>query len=800
MKSDFLIANRKAIALSIVAAGVLGLSGCGGGSGSSGGGSTPGGVTGGEFTMSMKGGDASNGSGGDASTSHQLDSYRNIEIRRSGTVDTSFSVPSYPVSEDLGTNGVTVSSNTEIISVTSGNEPATPGTLYLVNGEDNLCVVPNVPAGDTCDNVPANIVTGLKIDAGVVVTLGLNRDSGNSDTDGSHATGQDTAEIYFDNDVIINGILKTAALTTADGTVDNRHGATATDRDKGSVYLYPEGDFVMGDNALLDASGDDATVDGDRGGDGGDIYVENSDNLIKLSGTIDNSGGDGMGSGVGGNAAIGPNDSTEYIDLETDGVFINSGSLLSNGGTGSDGGDAGYIYVYSEYGGMYNTGAMQSKGGTGLDGDGGDGAHVYLEPYYSSLYNSGMLDASGGNGTANGGDAGYIDMYGSSDGYAGHVVNSGDLIANGGSSTADGDGGDADYIYLETNGGDLRTSGTIMVNGGKGMGVDGDGGDAGYFELYADTGDDYEQSEGIRSGDILVTGNIELNGGSGVTSGGDGGYLEIDNENDDSNLVPSAGYILLANYNTLNMSGGNGTSSGGDGGEMDISTEDADQSNGYAEVGSIIVEADLVAVGGTSTAGDGGDGGYMDFESEGEAYEGTSGTKISGNVDVSGGNGESSGGDSGGIWLFGHDFLTVTGDLTANGGDANGTAATAGQGAYDSIELYATMQLTNSGTITANGGNGTGTDTTGYSSYELYMWTGDQVTNSGDISMKGGASTGTADNTDGGYMDIWSQRNAAQNTGTLSVVAGTGGSGAEGSNGTILFDNVDVTPSSGVLQ
>ncbi|MDA3946423.1 MAG: hypothetical protein PF439_07065 [Helicobacteraceae bacterium] len=774
------------------------MTGCGSSSSS-----TP--TTAGAYSIDMQGGNGgtneaslhSGGNGGDL----YVDTYLDVSLSTGGSVDASFTVPSYPVSEDLGSNGVTVSSDTNITSVDTGIEPATPGALYLVNGNTNvLCVVPTPASGDTCDSNSTNRVTGLKIAAGATVIVGLNDDQYNGDADNNDSTGQDEADFNLDNDLIVNGTLQMAALTTAGGTVDNRHGAAATDRDKGKLYLSVDGDLIVGKNGLISAAGDDATVDGDRGGDGGDIRIYNNDSLVHISGHINNSGGTGLGTGVGGNAArysIGTTDSSGQLYLYTYGVTITDSSavLASNGGSGADGGYAGHLELYSKNA-FYNRAALYSNGGNGT-GSGGAGNEISLESHSARLMNSGALESNGGSGgTVGGGDAGNIYFYG---GFIGNMFNSGTIAANGGSTT-DGTGGNGGYVEFYRYGGDIRTTGAITMNGGDSVNGTGGNGDELCFQTYSSY--DYDYGGDVRSGDILISGNIKMKGGSGAINGGNGGDLTIYNDDYNENVIPSAGTTVLVNYNTLNMYGGDAAYSGGDGGDAETYTAGASTFGINVEVGSIINQVKIAAYGGDATGvlatSYGGTGGYIDFEAEGEAYYGNSGLNNSGKLIVYGGNG-GSGGDSGGVCLYGHDYMKNSAAIDIWGGDASADTGNAGYGLRNDVEFYGTTDIENSGAIHGNGGNATGADAYGENAYSVYMYAGGQTINRATIEANGGTSTGTASNADGGDIDLYSEWTYTSNSGSLQVKAGTGGSGTVGDNGYIHLDHVDVTPADGTL-
>ncbi|QOR61284.1 beta strand repeat-containing protein [Sulfurovum sp. ST-21] len=815
MKSYFLKGSRNPIALFAATAAVLALTACGGGSSSD----SSSVVTVGEFTIQAKGGNGMSGSGGNADSSAiYADGYMNVEFLTSGTVDTAFTVPSYPHEDNLGTNGKIISVDTNITTVDSGNEPTTAGTLYLINGNTQyLCEAVN--SGDTCDNNITNRVTGLKIDEGVTVVLGLNVDDDNSDADNDDSTGQDQARFKLYGDLIINGTLKTAALTTAGGTIDTRHSAPATVRDKGALYLYLPNDnsVIIGANGSVDTSGDNGSSGNERGGDGGYVRINVYYALVQVNGAIDASGGNGVGSGDGGNAAVEPGSGYGHVYISAyDGVFIHTGSQAINasGGNGAIGGNAGQLSLESETG-FYNTAPILAIGGNGSAGNGGQGGYIYIESYVASIYNSADINTSGGDGSTNGGDAGDIDFYPGEGSYVGELLNSGNIYANGGDA-GNGNAGNGSTVYLYLNGGgSTRTSGNIYANGGNAkssgiipansgilLSVSGNGGDAGDVYVYLDgEGDDYGYGEEVASGVVQISGNIEVNGGDGDTNGGYGGNVEVETSYSDIDFPP-VGKIQFLGYSSFDVSGGDGNISGGHAGNVEAYTEDAWTGDDYTAVpvGSIINEVQIIARGGYAENGTGGRGGYIEFEAEGEFYVGTTKVLNSGAIDISGGLGLD-GGNSGGLYFYGHDAVENSGEIIALGGDAEGSTSTAGQGADDSIEMYSSYDILNSGAIIATGGNGTGLNAQGDDSGYLYVYAGGKVTNSGDLYFNGGASNGTADNSDGGYVDLLSEITYTTNTASvIDVSAGIGGSGTVGNVGDIYFDFVNVTPISGILN
>jgi len=736
----------------------------------------------GGYVLSMAGGESTGDYGGNGGELY-LNSYSNTGIyKKTRNLDTDFTVPIPVQPEDLGDNGVTISADTTVSVVTTA--PAVD-TLYMVAGNWNLYI----SDGDV-DLAEESPVTGLKVAAGVTLTLELNYD-----WNGDGVPNLEAARLDFAEDVVIAGTLATDDLL---GSGELRHGVVALARDKGSLYLDLSGRFIMAEDSLLDTAGDDAAAADTRGGDGGriEITTENGNGIL-LQGTIDASGGDGLGTGDGGWGAVRANNSNGWVYLDPDdsdepGTLINTGIIDASGGDGAWGGDAGGIELDSEWR-VYNTGDLYSNGGDGSTGDGGDGYEIYIEPDGGHLFNSGDLHVEGGDGAADGGDSGDLYLYSANE-TMGDLINTGDIYVHGGDATDpanDGAGGDAaEYIYFDNYGGKIVTIGDIMGDGGDGAG-DGDGGDAVYnLYVYVYEGEDWGYGEYETPGTIQITGNISLAGGKGYYGGDGCYYFYVDNSDyADDNLTPLYPMEFLG-YATVDLTGGKGATYGGYGGDFYIYTEDASYPSGYYPVGAIVNRADILAAGGEGVESYGGEGGDVEWEAEGEAYYGTTVLLNSGVIDVSGGKG-TDGGDSGWVYLYAHDYLENTGTIWAMGGEGTADGGYGGDGAYDYIEMYSTLDMMNSGDIIATGGAGTGAGAFGGDVYDLYMIAGGHVTNSGDINMDGGA--GTEDGGDGGVAAIGSDTTDSENSGMITVVGGVGGVD-DGDPGGIWIDGFVVGP------
>jgi len=749
----------------------------------------------GSYVISMKGGEGTGAYGGDGGDVY-LDCYANVGMYvKTRDLDTSFTVPTPVYPESLGDNGVSISEDTVVAVVTE--EPA-EGELYMVldstTEEDYYYLF--VSDGDGVLAEAEERATGLKVDAGATLTLGLNYDW---NTNGS----MDAAYVWLTDDLVINGTLATADLSE---TGELRHDLAALAGDKGSLVLNISGRMTMAEGSVLDISGDAAAAEsGARGGDGGRLSID-ADNGIYLAGMIDASGGNGDGIGIGGWAGVYNNNSSYGIEIDCNyGTLINTGGVDTSGGNGSTGGNAADVDFYADSQ-IYNSGDLYATGGTGSTGAGGIGDDIYMDASLS-LFNSGDMVAHGGDGATAGGDAGSITCYGG-DNYAGDLISSGALYADGGDCSGElGNGGDGGDIYLETGGGDLVSTGEIHAIGGVGVGDSSYGGYGGDLEFYMDYGYDGGYGDEVAAGAIQVTGDICLDGGSGYY-GGNGGYFDVTSYNYDYTVFPPVQPSELLGYAQIDVSGGDGATDGGDAGDVDAYTEDAWYGDDYTAypVGAIANRVAILAKGGTGVTGYGGDGGYLDWEAEGEAYFGTTEVLNSGDIDVSGGSGFN-GGDSGGVYFYGHDYAENTGTITALGGEATGDAGDgesvyAGYGADEYIELYSAGDVLNTGDVIATGGEATGTATgtgtvSGGYCYDFYMWAVDTATVSGSLYFNGGDSTDIAG--DGGDVEIVSMKTASAITSELITVAAGSGATA-GDVGSLWIDGFDVTPVDGIFE
>jgi hypothetical protein len=439
---------------------------------------------------------------------------------------------------------------------------------------------------------------------------------------------------------------------------------------------------------------------------GGEINIGQEDGLTRTivnRGTIE---AKGNGNGYGG-----------YIYFEPRDLVVNYGRIDVSGG--SSGGSGGEFDAYVDYGNFYSSGTVLMNGG---NGDTGGHTEYNSENWYE--YSCWIETAFKGNTNGNG------------DIINGDIIISGIWEAKGGNG-ANGSGGSGGQMSFQTDGmGNITVNAYMSVKGGNGTGSWADNGGRIYF--VSNFGEYSNPDPG--PGKISIAGIYDLRGGDSDQDGGGGGDLQVLGQSVNSLGVGSD--VEFVGFSELVMNGGGGQYGGN-------ASDNAFQLYTYAgsdTAKSITNEADIQAKGGDATQ-DGGMGGYVTMQIDGPGDAKTV-LNNSGNIDVSGGEGETGGSayDGDAVSLLA-EHVYNSGDLTANGG--NGTI----NGGNGSSIYLEGQHVDNSGSIMANGGNGTG---------------------SGGI---GG---------DGGYIYLNSDAAQTYNTGTLSVIGGAGDSA--GNNGTVYID------------
>lgn len=399
---------------------------------------------------------------------------------------------------------------------------------------------------------------------------------GNGVTSGG--SGNDV-ELYVDENGDWNN---TGDINTSGGDGAGGSGGSA-----GDVELFAYGSD-MAQNSTITAVGGSTTDAAFSAGSGGDLDVDSYYGYlyeylpagdIDISGDIDLSGGNAVATGTGNGGSGG--DMYLYVEAE---YYPNGNkgfdqrlrvqgydSVDTSGADGNYGGQAGGVYLYSDYGddendtyqaggSVKNTVDITARGGnvvaaaTTTPANGGSGGWVCVETdyYYGNHYpkgekavNKGDIDATGGNSlestTQGNGSGGGLWVWG----YNG-AKNSGSVTADGGSDPGT-DGGTTGYgnyggwLEVYANNGPAKNSGDLTGNGGDG---EYEGGDAGGLDMWA--------PKSKNSGDATMNGGNALATLAGST-GGDGGYFE---------LYSPEGQSGAKNSGTIVNAGGTGETEG----------------------------------------------------------------------------------------------------------------------------------------------------------------------------------------------------------------------------------------------
>lgn len=641
----------------------------------------------GDKTFTANGG-AADDLGGNGGQIH-IDVLGDVSVSRTGTVDTRFVMPSYDF--NFGSNKATVSADTTVL-IDPVSLPAAGG-LFLFSGQPYLFI---------SNGMTGAAVSGLEVKKGATLTIPAN--------DGTWA------RVVVSQSVVVDGTIKTAA--------------------EGNNLAIEAGSmFQIGMKGLV------TTRSSTIGTDSGDIYLYSQSVFIN-SGTIDSSGVVSSFTS-GGNAG--------YIEINAESFAYITGTLLAVGGNSTapelgNGGNGGWIGVYSFSASVYISGGLDCSGGDGVYG-GLAGVFIPGEGEYAS----GGIDIS----------AGIRDDVGS----VGQIIAGGTITANGGNGSSFGLGGDAGHVSMDSNGGKVWTSATIAARGGN------DGGRGGDFRIFADYGT-FDLST-VENRGIKITGNIDLSGGY---SGGYAGTLDVRNNVAGVNcsIFPK---VEMLGYKSINMNGG-AAYGGGQGGQFLIYTRDLYAAAGFVlPVGSIKNNVPISLQGGRSdnASNVGGLGGSLRFVTGIEfGHDGEVVVENGAAIDISGGGFNNSRPNN--VLLFGSNKVVNSGTITAHSGPEVVTIVT----------LLSAYDVLNTGKIDASGvfGNFLGGD-----GGIVDMYAGNQVKNRGAITTNGGDSNEYGGN--GGWIRLSSERAPTSNNGVLKAGGGKGGI-TNGQPGLIRIDFVDI--------
>ncbi len=535
-------------------------------------------------------------------------------------------------------------------------------TTVLLDADDssgNLCAISwntdlYIGNGDKICDGGDTLVTGLTVEAGATLVL-VDQGSG-------------YATLRLANDLVIFGTLTTEVdlnwgIDIEANVIDVESGgkivtsATTTDMSAGEIWL---GSYMGTTQQIINHGTIEAKGLGNGGG--GWIVLESAD-LVVNTGTIDASGGDST-------------------------VF---------GSSGGRGGSGGELDVYVDYGDFYSSGIIRMNGGKGAT-DGGDSeADFQIYNWYSVYVETAYVDNIRGRN--------------------GDIIISGTYEANGGDGT-NGSGGYGGYIYLQTNAlGAVTINATMSVKGGEALAAGFSGGNAWYgygIDIYSYL-DPYFSggfADPTTPGKIRIAGTYDLRGGNGDGMGGFGGIFNIYSNGYNASNIGSD--VELVGFPAIDLNGGEGASGGSAAaGAFRLYTSAV----GATLAGPITNEARIEARGGkaTGTGTPGGAGGYVELLASGPSGS-TTVINNSGDIDISGGTGDTGGAaygaGAGDALHLQAVHVTNSGALTAKGGNGTIFGGNGGNITLNSTDS-ATLPTTNTGTLNATGGTGTAAGTPG---------------------------------------------------------------------------------------
>lgn len=633
-----------------------------------------------------------------------------VKLFATGDTDASFTIPT--AAPYLGTNPAEVTEDTVVpVFASSGEAPATPPDLEV--GELYLLHRPSAFDGITdhlyiWDGVggPEARATGLRVAAGVTLTLPCNYDVGNCTTGSSDVW----TELEFEHDVHNQGTI------TTDVARFNYQGLRLETR--GSYVGTPSSFVLMSGTA--DRPAYRIEIDGGQ--------------RVLTEGTMRSDGFTGMPGGG--------------IELEGRFGVYSTGTLSARGGdhtaAGGRGGDGGSVDLSGDTGGAYHSGTIDVSGGDGAD-NGGQAGDVDLNGF--EVRNTGTLLAEGGAATAcaiaapvfptcAGGWGGDVDV----DAVVG-LWTSGPIRLNGGSITPpiSGVGGFGGGLFFEVEGdsitggpGGLHVSGDLEARGGDGY----QGGVGGFLSAGVSNAAANPSPEVVFSGYTSAA----VDGGSG-DGGGRGGSVRLSNDCPGSEgglildrsaaLLPPGGVV---NTTHLSAAGGAGdTRYGGNGGFVAL---EACVEPGFDHAGGSLVlntgDVDVSSGDGSDTSFGGSQGGSF----EALAWEWVENT---GEVHADGGDG-GEGGDGGFIFLLTPGLLTNTAIVSATGGAGSGSAADdlpyEDGGSGGAVEMLGNP-IDNAGDLLLAGGDSANAWGGDGGEASLFSF-GHDTTNTGDVDVSAG--------------------------------------------------------------
>lgn len=229
-------------------------------------------------------------------------------------------------------------------------------------------------------------------DAMVDATLSSDGGAGNAGTGGS----ANTISIRAGNTGGSSGsgdLLATGIFSAKGGASTGGNGGTG-----GEIELYnnsPNAGMLMEVDALLGASGGDATGAGSSGGAGGIVNITQDSGPVNFAGSIEVRGGQGEAAGgPGGDLNADSNEIGETL------YFRGITALRAVGGIGDTGGTGGAVTLQTGAGGNIAISSdIHADGGNGV-ATGGDGGSVLYSSFTSNF--TGEVTYSGGTGAVAG--------------------------------------------------------------------------------------------------------------------------------------------------------------------------------------------------------------------------------------------------------------------------------------------------------------------------------------------------------------------------------------------------------------
>jgi filamentous hemagglutinin family protein len=399
-------------------------------------------------------------------------------------------------------------SSLQATNTNGGIEIQNIGNLTLANLGAGYAV--QNPNGALILSSDSNITVGGSVSVGRRISLRANGDLAINANLTGHEGGETSSAVDLVADADANGAGSISSMLGTGNIVTNGGDMFATGASValGGINTGATSSSQSGGNVVLQASGGSITINGgistrgasgdssnSSGGWGGDIDLS-APGPIKVSGTIDASGGNGAANAYGGYGGSGGWGGS--IDIS--GSSITLGGIRSRGGdggpstayggvptTGGDGGEGGGYsgvhitgtgLVQVNVGGTLGAVAIDVSGGAGgagnaaaspagVGGDGGKGGFVSVTGTPNMTFIGSVLAAGGSGGAGGAGNASFPGGDGGAGGPAGSILLDASSIT--GSRTADG-------IIFVLAGTQFNVQGGLGGTGGAGGGVPGSSG------------------------------------------------------------------------------------------------------------------------------------------------------------------------------------------------------------------------------------------------------------------------------------------------------------------------------------